>query len=122
LFKLVEDLFCTELSFLVKFLEEDVHGLSSLLGFLVSSEGNLIGCFLFLGFDSSFLFSDTLLFSQFLEVILNEFLIVHFLLTLTIDLLLDLKEDSVALRLVFAFLSDFTSHKESLSKFLAENV
>lgn len=46
---------------------------------------------------------------------------VNFLLTLSIDLLLDLEEDSVTLGLVFALFSDFTSHNESLSEFVTES-
>ena len=45
---------------------------------------------------------------------------VDLLLTLSIDLLFDLEEDSVTLRLVFAFFSDFASHDESLSELVAE--
>lgn len=41
--------------------------------------------------------------------------------TLSIDLLLDLEEDSVTLGLVFALFSDFTSHNESLSEFVTES-
>jgi hypothetical protein len=53
---------------------------------------------------------------------MNELLLIDLLLTLSVDLLLDLKENSVAFRLVLAFLGYFASHLESFSKLLSEDL